>query len=108
MAVVTLESFEPYGSIEQAAVALFEQWGVGKKGKDNGILLLAAMKERKLRIEVGYGLEPIIPDGLAGEIIRISIAPRFKEGRFGDGLYSGAAVVAERVVKGEPAASREL
>lgn len=99
IAVVTIPSFEESGfaDIEGAAVKLFEEWGIGKKGKDNGILVLAAMKERKVRIEVGYGLEGEIPDGAAGEIIRSGIVPYFKKQQFGDGLYNGVLLVAERI-----------
>lgn len=99
VAVVTIPSIQELGfaGIEEAAVRLFEEWGIGKKGKDNGILILAAMRERKLKIEVGYGLEGQIPDGAAGEIIRKGMAPYFKEKRFGEGLYNGVLMVAERL-----------
>jgi uncharacterized protein len=99
VAVVTIPSIEEYGfaDIEEAAVRLFEEWGIGKKGKDNGILILAAMKERKVRIEVGYGLEGQIPDGAAGEIIRKGILPYFKKQRFGEGLYNAVLLIAGRI-----------
>ena len=99
VAVVTIRSFEEYGfsGVEEAAVKLFEEWGVGKKGVDNGILILAAIKERKVRIEVGYGLEGQIPDGAAGEIIRTGIVPYFKKQEFGAGLYNGVLLIAERI-----------
>ncbi len=99
IAVVTIGSMEELGfaAIEETAVKLFEEWGVGKKGKDNGILIIAAIKERKVRIEVGYGMEGEIPDGAAGEIIRTGIVPYFKKQRFGDGLYNGALLIAERI-----------
>ena len=69
IAVVTVDTIAPSASIEDYSIRLAEQWGIGKKGEDTGILLLLAMGERRVRIEVGYGLEGIIPDGLAGEII---------------------------------------
>lgn len=99
VAVVTIQSMEELGfaDIEEAAVKLFEEWGIGKKGKDNGILILAAIKERKVRIEVGYGLEGEIPDGAAGEIIRKGIVPYFKKQGFGEGLYNGVLLIAERI-----------
>lgn len=99
VAVVTIQSIEELGlaGIEEAAVKLFEEWGVGKKGVDNGILVIAAIKERKVRIEVGYGLEGQIPDGAAGEIIRTGIVPYFKKERFGEGLYNGVLLIAERI-----------
>ncbi len=80
------------------AVDLFAKWGLGKKGRDNGLLILLAMKERKLRIEVGYGLEGIIQDGLAGEI-RNRMTPFFKQGDFDNGLLVGASLVADRIAQ---------
>ena len=65
VAVVTMKSVAPY-DINVYAVKLFEKWGIGVKGDDNGVLILLSLKERKVRIEVGYGLEGILPDGLAG------------------------------------------
>jgi len=99
IAVVTILSMEKLGfaDIEEVAVRLFEEWGIGKKGKDNGILIIASIKERKVRIEVGYGLEGQIPDGAAGEIIRKGIIPYFKKQGFGDGLYNGVLLIAERI-----------
>ncbi len=99
VAVVTIQSMEELGfaDIEEAAVRLFEEWGIGKKGRDNGILIIASIKERKVRIEVGYGLEGQIPDGAAGEIIRNGIVPYFKKQGFGEGLYNGVLLIAERI-----------
>lgn len=99
IAVVTIPSFEELGfaDIEETAVRLFEEWGIGKKGKDNGVLIIASIRERKVRIEVGYGIEGQIPDGAAGEIIRKGIVPYFKNQEFGKGLYNGVLLVAERI-----------
>ena len=72
-------------SIEEYAVAVFKEWKLGQKGKDNGILVIVAPKDRRMRIEVGYGLEGTLPDGLAGSIIRNVMTPRFKTG----GDYNG-------------------
>lgn len=88
IAVVTLPTVKPY-SIEQYAVALFEKWKIGKRGKDNGILLLVAKNDRKVRIEVGYGLEGKLNDAKCGAIIRKTIVPFFKQGSFVKGIYSG-------------------
>src|SRR5574337_11739 len=98
IAVVTIPALGGQ-SVEEAAVELFAAWGIGKKGKDEGVLLLVAPKERKLRIEVGYGLEGTIPDGLAGEIIRDTITPRFREGRFAEGIEAGIARIVESIVR---------
>ncbi len=86
-------------SVEEAAVELFQAWGIGKKGKDEGVLLLVAPKERKIRIEVGYGLEGTIPDGLAGEIIRETITPRFRQGRFAEGVETGVRQIVETIAR---------
>mgnify|MGYP001615621831 FL=1 len=99
IAVVTIKSMQEFGfaNIEEAAVKLFEEWGTGKKGKDSGVLILASMKERKIRIEVGYGLEEKVPDGRAGDIIRNGIAPYFKSQRYGEGLYKGLLLLSEAI-----------
>lgn len=75
--------------ISDFTVGLEEAWKVGRRGKDNGILLLVALQERQVRIEVGYGLEGKVTDADAGAIIRQIIAPAFRDGRYADGL-SGA------------------
>ncbi len=81
------------------AVKLFEKWKIGKKGKDNGILILLAMEERRVEIEVGYGLEGTINDARAGEILDKYVIPFFKQGKFGEGLYNGAAAIAGRIAE---------
>ena len=85
-------------TVEDYANALFNEWGVGKRGKDNGVLVLVAPTERKIRIEVGYGLEPVLPDGLAGEIIRTDFLPEFRAGRFQSGIVKGIRHIAAIVV----------
>jgi uncharacterized protein len=82
------------------AVKLFEQWGIGEKGKDNGVLLLAAIEDRKLRIEVGYGFEGVLTDAATGRIMDEHILPRFKEGNYAQGLSDGADVLL-KVMGGE-------
>jgi uncharacterized protein len=91
-AVVTVEDMGGL-EIEEYAVKLFETWGIGEQGKDNGILLLLAMAERKVRIEVGYGLEGILPDGRVGDILDTSVLPDFRNNDFGRGLYMGLVEV---------------
>ena len=76
--------------ITQFTVQLEEAWKVGRKGKDNGVLVLVAVKERMVRIEIGYGLESRITDTDAGAIIRDTIAPAFRAGQYGDGLLAAA------------------
>lgn len=98
LAIVTVPSLEG-DTVENAANALFNAWGVGKKGKDNGVLILLAVQDRKTRIEVGYGLEGTLNDGLCGEIIRAKMIPEFKAGRLAAGLEAGAQSVAT-IVRG--------
>ncbi len=88
IAVVTVKSLSGT-TVEDFAVRLFEKWRIGEKGKDNGVLLLVAKDERKVRIEVGYGLEPLLTDVQASRIIRESISPAFKAGDYDRGLREG-------------------
>ena len=73
-------------SLEDFSVRLAERWRVGQKALDNGVILLVFVKDRKARLEVGYGLEGAIPDAIAGQIIRERLAPAFREGRYAAGL----------------------
>jgi uncharacterized protein len=93
-------------SVEDVAVRLEERWKVGKKGVDNGVLLVVFLAERKLRIEVGYGLEPVITDAVAAGIIRDAIAPRFRERRYAAGLEAAVNEVYTRIDGGTPGAAR--
>ena len=93
IAVVTVKNLDG-GDIDDYATRLFERWGIGKKGKDNGALLIAAIEDRKVRIEVGYGLEGAIPDARAGRILDESVIPFFKNGQYGAGLTEGARALA--------------
>ncbi len=96
-------------SIEQYAVRAFEQWKLGRKGIDDGVLLVIAKNDRKLRIEVGYGLEGALNDATAKRIISDDIVPHFKSGNFAAGVESGVARIMS-VVSGEalpaPAAAK--
>jgi uncharacterized protein len=88
MAVVVIRSLDGL-SVEEMAERLFNRWGIGKKGKDNGLLFLWSAGDRKVRIEVGYGLEGIIPDGKAGAILDTYVIPRFRDGEFERGVIAG-------------------
>ena len=92
IAVVTLESLDN-DVIENVAVSIFEQWGIGKKDQDNGVLLLIAPNDRELKIEVGYGLEPILTDSRAGTIIREKITPEFKKDDYNAGIVNGVNAI---------------
>jgi len=96
IAVAVINNLEGL-TIEDYALRLFEKWGIGKKEKDNGILLLVAMDERQLRIEVGYGLEGTITDIEAKEIIDRVIVPVFKAGDYNTGIYNGVAAIANKI-----------
>jgi len=110
IAVVTVASLDDM-TVEEYANRLYKAWGIGKKGADNGVLVLIAPSERKMRIEVGYGLEPILPDGLAGEIIRQQFTPAFKNNDYAGGVRAGvdriAAIVRARHVL-TPAERKEI
>jgi uncharacterized protein len=96
--VVTVETFAPYATIDEFAVALFENRGagIGQKGEDNGALLVVAVKDRRVRVEVGYGLEEFITDGYAGET-RDLMLQYFRRGEYGPGLLAGSTRLINRV-----------
>jgi len=93
IAVVAVPSLEG-GEVDDFTNRLFQKWRIGKKGKDNGVMILAAIQDRKARIEVGYGLESVLPDDVAGRILREQMFPLFKQGRYGDGLTQAVQEVA--------------
>jgi uncharacterized protein len=97
MALVTIPSLDG-NPIEEVSNDLFRQWGVGKKGKDEGIMLLLAVQDHKDRIEVGYGLEPILPDGFDGSILR-GIQPLLRQGADGQALISGAVQIGSSIAR---------
>ncbi len=90
-------------SIESYANTVFHVWKLGQKGKDNGVLLVVAPNDRKMRIEVGYGLEGTLPDGAAGEIIRIWMTPAFKGGNYDKGVEDGTAAIIAKLEGHAPA-----
>jgi uncharacterized protein len=100
--VATVPSIQPYGDIREYANKLFENHGrgVGDKGKDNGLLILVAVTERKVWIEVGYALEAWVTDGFAGETSRVVMVPEFRNGRYGPGLVAGAQRIIGRIAEG--------
>lgn len=88
LVVVTLPSLDGY-EIEDYGYQLGRHWGIGQKGKDNGVLLIVAPNERKVRIEVGRGLEPIVTDLMSRIIIENAILPEFRRGNFAAGIRAG-------------------
>ncbi len=99
VAVVTVESIAPYPTIEEFSIELAQNWGIGRKGKDDGVLLVLAMKERKVRIEVGYGLEGAIPDSVTGRILDERVIPALKQQQWGKGLLQGLIGVGIRIAQ---------
>lgn len=100
LAVLLLPSTRPE-TIEQYGIRVAEAWQLGRKGVDDGALLLIAKDDRALRIEVGYGLEGVIPDAVAKRVIEEIILPRFKQGDFAGGIEAGTAALV-KLVEGEP------
>jgi uncharacterized protein len=99
--VATIDTFAPYADIQEYAVKMFENGGrgIGEKGKDNGLLVLVAVKDRKVRAEVGYDLEQFVTDGYAGEVSRTYMAPAFARGQYGAGLVSGVGQLIGRIAQ---------
>src|SRR5271157_1889840 len=97
MALVTIDSLEGE-PIEEVANTIFRAWGVGQKGKNEGILLLLSIGDRRSRLEVGYGLEPILPDGLDGSILREMRTP-LRQGDYGDAMMAAAETIGSAIAK---------
>ena len=88
-------------SLEDFSIRLAQQWRIGQKSLDNGVILLVFVNDRKVRLEVGYGLEPVIPDIVAGQLIREALAPRFREQRYAAGIEAATDAIYARIT-GEP------
>ena len=99
MIVLTLPSLEGAEIRDFALNLAHDKWKLGQAGKDNGILLLVAVNDRKYTIEVGYGLEGVIPDSLAGEIGRRYLVPYFKQNDYSNGIYAASLVLANTIAK---------
>lgn len=100
LAVLIVPTTQPE-TIEQYGIRVASAWRLGRKGVDDGLLLLVAKNDRALRIEVGYGLEGVVPDAVANRVIREIIVPRFKTGDFAGGIEAGMDRLI-RLVDGEP------
>jgi uncharacterized protein len=100
LAVLLVPTTQPE-PIEQFGIRVGEQWKIGRKGVDDGAILIAAMKDRAVRIEVGYGLEGVLPDAVAKRIVEEYIVPRFKQGDFYGGI-DAALTRMMAVIQGEP------
>ena len=99
IAVVTVRSHEPHATIDGFGVALAEAWGVGASAGDTGVILILALEERQVRIEVGYGLEGAIPDGRAGSLLDTYVVPDLRDGNYSAGLLNGVAAITQVVAE---------
>lgn len=97
MAFVTIHTLEGE-PVEDVANAIFRAWGVGKKGKNEGILLLLAVNDRKDRLEVGYGLEPLLPDGFDGDVLR-AMRPSLRQNQYGEAMLAAASTIGSRIAQ---------
>ncbi len=92
IAVLTTPDFgDTY--LEDYAVKVFEEWGIGKEGEDNGVLVLVSKEQRQSRIEVGYGLEPVLTDGVTGRIQDVAMIPKFQEEKYSEGINDGIEMI---------------
>ncbi|MBI4848663.1 MAG: TPM domain-containing protein [Nitrospirae bacterium] len=93
MVVLTIGSLEG-GSLEDLSISIaHNKWKLGQKGKDNGVLLLVSLQDRKYRFEIGYGLEGVLPDSLTGTIGRQYLVPYFRQGDYSTGIYTATLAV---------------
>lgn len=92
-AILTLQSLEGEPLEDLSIRIAHDTWKLGQKGKDNGVLLLVALKDREYRFEVGYGLEGILPDSLVGSIGRQHLVPYFREGDYSLGIFAASLAV---------------
>ena len=107
IAVLMIPSLEG-DNLEDYSIRLADKWKIGQKGKDNGVILLIAKNDRKLRIEVGCGLEGALPDGLAGSIIRDEIASHVRKNQFFEGINRGTDAIIRAITPGfHPIRSKE-
>lgn len=104
--VLTVTSIAP-DTIEDYAVRAFADWRLGREGKDDGLLLVVAVEDRRVRLETGYGIEGTLPDGRVGELLDRYALPHFREGRYGDGIVAvmeaAAAILAAEAPPDPPA-----
>jgi uncharacterized protein len=109
LVVATVRSVRP-SDVESFALKMFENGGrgVGDRGKDNGLLMLVAVDDRRVRIEVGYDLEAFVTDGFAGDVIRTAMAPRFAAGDYAGGVLAGATRLVTRIAERRGAALRDV
>lgn len=99
MAILTIDSLEGQALEELSITIAHDQWKLGQKGKDNGVLVVVALNDKKYRIEIGYGLEGLLPDSLVGAIGRQYLVPSFKRGDYSTGIFAVAVVMANEIAR---------
>lgn len=92
VAVLTVRTTAPLEA-QQYAQQVFDRWKIGKKGKDNGVLILVAVDDRKMWIATGYGVEGVLPDGKVGDIRDRILRPKFRQSRYGEGIFLGVKAI---------------
>ena len=95
IAVATLPDSSQFTTPKELATKLFNTWGIGERGKDNGVLFLISVGDRRVEIETGYGIEAILPDAKVGRIIEERITPAFRRGDFDAGILSGTEAITQ-------------
>jgi uncharacterized protein len=108
IALVVVRDIPSGYSAKSLATHLFNTWGVGVKGADNGVLVLFALNARRIEVETGYGAEGVLPDGKVGAILDAHAVPYFKQSDYATGLLHTVRALARELAKGEPAYSRAL
>lgn len=106
LVVVAIDHIDPSMTPEEFATALFEKWGIGKRDKDNGLLVLIARDDRAVQIRTGYGIEGVVPDIIAGRIIRDNMLPYFRDGDYDSGTIAGVSKLSEVIL--DPSVREEL
>jgi len=108
--VATVDTFQPYATIDEYAVKMFQNGGrgIGEKGRDNGLLIVVAVNDRRVKVEVGYELEQFITDGFSGEVSRDDMAPQFRQGSYGAGLVAGVQRIVGRIAQGRNVSLQDL
>ncbi len=99
MVVLTIKSLQGQALEEFSITIAHDKWKLGQKGKDNGVLMVVALNDKKYRFEIGYGLEGVLPDSLVGTIGRKFLVPYFKKGDYSTGIYAAAVVIANEIAR---------
>ena len=97
MAILTIDSLQGQAIEEFSITVAHDKWKLGQQGQDNGVLMVVALNDKKYRIEIGYGLEALLPDSLVGGIGRQYLVPYFKTGNYSKGIYAAAVVMANEI-----------